>query len=533
MIKAVEKELRVCKEDLKTFWREYHSLAWWLAIAILLVYGGRIIHDDFFLDSEIMILRPDFMRYVWMGSNRFGLVATSRIFGMQRLSPWMSNILMACMMWCSGMALAFCAMDWSAHSLRYRKFVFLYPILFVTAPIFVEQYIFVLQAFEVSFGILITILAAFCSNRYSRGESMRWYVVPGLILLVWALGSYQAMAPFYICLILIAFLLGYLNGEAKTALRYGIRQVLFFAVGCALYAVAANVTRKISGTDSTYVSDMIRWRIDGLKPGLSAIIVSIRNVIRGTSVYYRKYYFPAMMMSMLLALYYGWKKKTGIGNLMWYLLGGVLLLLSPFYMNILTGAPQPVRAQLVYPATSALFLAFLTVIPEKKPGAVILPDAVRLSFASLMAAVCVFCAVRQGGDTIQLFQTTWEVYRNDVLTANRMYQDICNVTDGKDMSNCVVVFTGGRSAGVKGPALYGELAGRSMFEAEAHTEVGVSARAGCLFTILGMDMQVTPDNHELYQRAIEFMKDAPDWPESGSIRKMEDVVVVRLSESWI
>lgn len=527
MISIIRKEIHVSMEDWKRFWSEFHSLAWWLCIVILLVYGGRIIHDDFFLDSEIMILRPDFMRYVWMGSNRFGLVTTSRIFGMQRLSPWMSNMLMACMMWCSGMALAFCANSWTERNPNYRKFVYLYPILFVTAPVFVEQYIFVLQSFEISFSILITILAVFCSDRCSRSDSTIWYAVPGLVVLVWALGSYQAMAPLYICFVLTAFLLRYLNGEAKTALRYGIRQLVFFITGCVLYVAAVFVTRRISGTDSSYVSDMIRWKIDGLIPGLTAISVSVRNVILGTSVFYRKYYFPAMLISTVLALCYGWKKKTGIGNFLCYLLGGGLLLISPFYMNILTGAVQPVRAQMVYPATAALFLAFLTVVPEK------LFKNVRISLASFMAVVCIFCGVRQGGDMIQLFQTTWEVYRNDVMTANRMYQDICRITDGKNMSNCIVVFTGGRSAGVKGPALYGELAGKSMFEAEAHTAVGVSARAGCLFSILGMDMQVTPDNIELYHQAIEFMKEAPDWPEEGSIRRMDDVIVVRLSESWI
>ena len=72
------------KEELNEFWREYRRFAWALGLVILLVYGGRVIHDDFFLDSEIMILNPESMWYLWMGSNRFGMVATSRIFGLHR-----------------------------------------------------------------------------------------------------------------------------------------------------------------------------------------------------------------------------------------------------------------------------------------------------------------------------------------------------------------------------------------------------------------------------------------------------------------
>ena len=192
------------KEELNEFWREYRRFAWALGLVILLVYGGRVIHDDFFLDSEIMILNPESMWYLWMGSNRFGMVATSRIFGLHRLSPWISNVLMACTMWCCGITLAFCAREWTGKCRRYRVFTRLFPILFVTAPVFVEQYLFVLQSFEISFGILAAILAAFCSDRFCRsdgfcrgGQSWFWGIL-GLVLLVWSFGTYQAMVPLYV-----------------------------------------------------------------------------------------------------------------------------------------------------------------------------------------------------------------------------------------------------------------------------------------------------------------------------------------------
>lgn len=35
------------KEELNEFWREYRRFAWALGLVILLVYGGRVIHDDF------------------------------------------------------------------------------------------------------------------------------------------------------------------------------------------------------------------------------------------------------------------------------------------------------------------------------------------------------------------------------------------------------------------------------------------------------------------------------------------------------
>ena len=527
------------KEEMNDFWREYRRFAWALGLVILLVYGGRVIHDDFFLDSEIMILNPESMWYLWMGSNRFGMVATSRIFGLHRLSPWISNVLMACTMWCCGITLAFCAREWTGKCRRYRVFTRLFPILFVTAPVFVEQYLFVLQSFEISFGILAAILAAFCSDRFWRsdgfcrgGQSWFWGIL-GLVLLVWSFGTYQAMVPLYICLVLTAFFLGYLNGKAATALRYALCQVCFFAAGIALYLAAVWVTRRMSGTDSVYVSGMVRWKIDGGSAGLTAIRDSMKNIFMSTSVFYRKYYTPAMVLCLIQACWYGWNKKDGAGNFLWFLLGTALLILSPFYINIVTGSAQPVRTQLVYPITSALFLAHLTVLPEKMPEAAGFLRSGGRALVSAAAAVCVFCGARQGMAAAQLFQTSYEVYRNDVLTAVRMYPDICRVADTDRIQDTAVIFTGGKSAGIKGPAVLGELAGRSMFEAEAHTPVGVSARVGRLFTILGMDMQVVSGDPQLYLRATEYMESAPSWPAQGSIRKMDDIVVVKLSDSTV
>lgn len=303
---------------------------------------------------------------------------------------------------------------------------------------------------------------------------------------------------------MIAFLLRYLNGEANKALSYGLRQIVYFLAG------------------------------------IAAIKMSVRNAFAGTNVFFRKYYFPAMLLCSLQLLWYGWKKKTGMGNYLCLLFGEALLLLSPFYMILLTGGLQPMRTYLVYPVTASLFLAHLTVASERTENAANQNPCKEQAKlwrrewkSGLVAAVCLFCAMNQGSDTIQLFQTAKEAFRNDVLTANRMYPDICRTAEGMDMKECVVFFTGGRSAHLQGPAVYGELVGRSFFDAEAHTPIGVSSRVGCLFSILGMDMVVKPEWLDQYHQAIELMKDAPDWPAQGSVRRMGDMVVVRLSESWI
>lgn len=90
------------------FCKDYHSLFRLLCLIVLMAYGIRIVHDNFFLDSELMFQFPDYARQVWIESGRFGLVLTGRLLSLSRLIPYLSGFLMALFTWCSGILLSFC-----------------------------------------------------------------------------------------------------------------------------------------------------------------------------------------------------------------------------------------------------------------------------------------------------------------------------------------------------------------------------------------------------------------------------------------
>ena len=199
MTSKITAGIRLLAMDFRQFKKEYPYLAWWLGFFVLLTYGVRIVHDNIFLDSELMVLIPDSMHRQWVGINRFGLAFTSRLFGMSRLIPFVSCLLAAAAIWASAIALSFAAYGWCKKSSRYRIFLYLFPALFVTSPVFAEQYLFVLQAFEISFAILLCILASICSGKAVYQKEYFWLPV-GIPLMVWTFGSYQSMVPLYVCL---------------------------------------------------------------------------------------------------------------------------------------------------------------------------------------------------------------------------------------------------------------------------------------------------------------------------------------------
>lgn len=524
MISEIKAPLGDVWQEWRQFLREYRNLLWICLVFVLFVYGLRIFRDHIFIDSELMILRPEFMQSVWLGSGRFGLVLTSRLFGMGRLVPYLQGGGTAFTMYWAGIVFSYCVYNWCGHNREYRFFHYLFPLLFLSAPVWTEQFLFLLQAFEIAFAVLLCLAAAFCVCRWDQ-KSQPVFLILGLVFMVWGFGSYQAMFPLYLSLVLIAFVISYINGRTEDALRCGIKHALVFFAGCLLYMILVKATKYAAGADSGYISGMVRWRTDGIRNCLFHIRVELVRVLKGKSLYFNKIYLPAMCLCGLQMMCRGWKNKKSIRDYLCFLSGLGLLALSPFFLNLATGNLQMIRAHLVYPAVSALFLSHLTVWDKNSA------KSFKTLGIVLAQAACIVTAERNGARTIQIYESAWEAYRNDLITANRMYADICEAAGSADVSECMVIFVGKRDAGLAGQAAVEELSGRSFFEAEAHTELGGSGRIGNWLLTLGMDMRVMgAEEGDRYLQAIAYMEDAPDWPAEGSVRKMgDDVIVVKMS----
>ena len=518
-------------EEIRIFIKNKKCGLFLMTVVMILIYGIRAVHDNFYIDSEIMFQKPELMDSLWLGSNRFGLVFIEKIFGMGRLIPYFSGSIMLLFMCLAGIALSYASWKWCGCKEEYKGFVILFPILALTAPVFAEQFLFILQAFEIGAGYFLVVCASYCMSKAVYGSEKGkikgpWnvWIIPGLFCLVLSWGVYQVYVPLYITLVLVSFVLVYLNGNPKRAFEYGIRHILLFFIGCLTYMILVKAVRIAVHTDSTYVSDLIHWKTEGMAAGIQAIITTMMRAAIGHGVFYRKWYAPAMLLFCIQCMYLGWKKKKSLVDYGIFLISGILLALSPFYLTILSGAVQSVRTEMVYPVAAALFLAHLTVWPENGRKW----EKWKTAAISL---VCVVCIIQQGAVTLQLFQSSLEAYRNDVLTMTQMYPKICEAADTEDMSQCKVIFLGKKSANLHGPVVYGELCGHSFFEPEATSALGVTGRVAPVFGILGMDMQaIREDEKELYDQAVLLMEEAPSWPVKGSIQKLdENVVAVKLS----
>ena len=519
-------------KDFKSYLRENIGYVCTAAIVVLAVYGIRAFRSSFCIDSEIMISQPDYMKSIWLGSNRFGMYTINEIFGLSRLSPYLSGFLMMVTMWITAVFLSYACRSWSDKDKESRMFTLLFPLLAVTSPLFAEQYLFILQAFEISMGLLLTVIAVYCADRaikalWRRGASGGGYaacifLLIGIISAVAAFGIYQTFVPLYIALVLISFILRYLNAGIRHPFKYCFCHAAVFTVSLVLYVCAILFIRHVTHSESAYISGMFRWRTDGIAAGLQAIKTVIKQCILGQGPFFQKWFLPAAGLFGLQGLIAAWKRKQGLADYMLFLVSMGMLLLTPFALVILTGGIQAARTELVYPFAAAFVLTHLTVLPKKAPKLI----------SATMCAICLICLTRQGNTTVQMFQTAYEAYRNDVITASQMYPKIVEAADGEELSECRVTFIGSKRTSLQGPAVFGEISGRSLFDAEPSSRNGATNRLGPFFGILGMNMGILQDTEvDKYEEVRQLMQDAPSWPKDGSIRRLdESIIAVKLSD---
>jgi hypothetical protein len=523
-------ELKEVFEEFFSFLKKEKALRWFTAILILIFWGIKIVNDDIFIDSEVMTLEPYALLHSWYGSRRFTLIFIKRFFHMIRLVPYLSNFLFVIALWGVMMILCFCMMKWfpSEEDMKERKgALFLMTALFVSCPSLTEQYAYTLQAFEITLVMAFCLVAAFSAGQaiYHK-KSPIWYLAAVWFLML-GLGAYQAFSVFYIALVLISYLGIYEKGKTEHVFLYGVIHVLLFVAGFVLYIVIADFLCKWKAGDSSYVDSMFLWGTASASECLNYIKDEFRILYCGVvpSLYNRFFGMVALVVTLLLmvrSMKYHFKYRI------WYVFALVMLIISPLFVSLLTGMRTPVRGQLVFPLVFSFYATVLWcmicywITSNAKMAA-----GFGKTLCLIVTAIFFYQAWIQGMNLVQLNQTIHDTTKHDMLTAERMYTDICRVADRDDMQNCHVVFVGTRDARMPQVAARGECIGHSFFDFQ-QTNIGITNRVTGLFNLFGMNLGgATPED---YEEALEASKDRACWPASEAVFKLDSgCVVVKLS----
>lgn len=517
-----------------SFIRENRAGALLSGAAVLCTYGAWMTRQDITIDTEIMMADPEAMMDSWLGINRFGLVFTKHLFGQTSFHPVFSRVLTVVLLWITAMVLSFFVYKWSGEQKRFRLFAAVFPVVYVTAPCFAEQFYFVLQSAEVVFALLLCVLAAYGAGKFALFGGKWIWAAGSVLLLVWAFGTYQAMAAVAVSVMAVLFLTVYLGKYGRNLdqkrfgwLLAGIKLAAVFLSGFVLYMITALAVRTLSGGSEAYVADMMHWKRDGFDVCLHSISGELRRVFDCYYVTFRPEFGWSVLLLFISSLVWmGIRKRPGKP---WFLASVSAFLLSPFLMTIVAGYYQPIRAHLVYPLVFAFAVSFLTAFlwPEEAAG-----ETFRWKRGAtyLAAAVCLFLAWNQAKDAAALFETIHQVSDQDISLTGEIYERASETAEreGRDIEDCVFIFLGKREAALPSESLRGDVIGCSFYQWDVQSPLGISRRIYDLMQALKL-----PSKEPVLSRYLDSLSFAGEmacYPEEGSIRMDEDTVIVKLSE---
>lgn len=535
-------DCRMLGLQIKEYYIQTKVLRWFMAILLCLLYGVRLAQGDLFIDSEIMLTDHEAMLFSWYGHKRPGLVWAKGLFGLGRLTPYLANGLLVLTLWALAWGMCFCLDYWNGRRRPDAGNNLLFALFFLSAPCLAEQFNFLLQAFEIAFSMVLCLAAVFAAGLWIYERRSWLWAVAALAAMTWSFGFYQAFPAVYIALVVISYLGIGLHGNEGCGLREGIRHVGLFVAGFVLSQGIAAWISSQAGASSSYVNSMFLWFSQSVETCIRNIRLEIWWMYQGhRPEFYHTLYTPVAVMASLIWLWLGWKRfcqeKTHWLRRLCFVFAVVFLPVTPMLITCLTGMNQPIRGQLTFPFVWAYLvwdlyggvkelLSGLQQAEERKKNR-------RNGVASMAIVLLWIGTVRLGWSQCvtmcQLWETAHEGYVQDVLTANRMYPDICRAAQDEPVEECQVVFIGNRGLSLAGDAMLGDAIGYSFFEWDAAGPIGVSSRAQALFEVLGMKMR--KPEAEQYQEALAACQGVPVWPQDGSVVKVrEGLIAVKLSE---
>jgi hypothetical protein len=208
------------------------------------------------------------------------------------------------------------------------------------------------------------------------------------------------------------------------------------------------------------------------------------------------------------------RKKIPSGSRLLYILAGIGIPLSIMLLSIISGNVPPVRSMYALPFASA-FMTFYLITKYKK----------RIAF--IITGVALLVSIYQAQTTAQLFYSDYLRYQADVQLAIEVDRRIIQMDNIKKLP---LAFIGKYEPDFKTNFLPGDVLGYSCFGWVDPSESTESTGRGLPFMqSLGINYE-QPDEYQMNQ-AREIALSMPDYPAPGSVKCLEDIIVVKLSDS--
>lgn len=395
-----------------------------------------------------------------------------------------------------------------------------FSIVFITHPIHSYYLGFNTSNMYYGFGMVLSVLGvlAFSAVISNKGPK-NILILLSVIFLMLAISFYQSLLAFY--LVTGIFLIFYQQHQypiiSTRKTIFSILILVAISVVAVIFYQLINMASRylvlgsISGPSYEYVENLIAW---GKKP----IPEIIRSLYAGLMNYFTNGNFyggisaQTVIVIIPMIVFYILKKTMPLKNKLTSILLLILLFFAPFTIVFLSGMPLPVRTLMAFPLMLGIIWAFTH-------------DQSAKWFRSFMLIFAIYILINNTYTNTRLFyasKVSWEADRNmAVRISTRIYDLDLPDYDGR----IPVAFAGSYQHPSNLLFLRSDIHGTSFFK----WDEGATYRLEPFFKILGInDFKMIDFSH--FEHLAPSVDEMPSWPARGSVKLIEDIVIVKLSD---
>lgn len=474
----------------------------------LVCFGFMLTHFTVTIDEESWILSSQDVN-MWLYQGRFVIWLFDLLFtDGGNYAPFLWDFAGVFLWNLSGVIFAYALLG-KTEVKQWQLFIFLS---YYSSLPFVLADVFSFSMYGLQIGLAaVAVAAAFYMTHMYMETGNKLIAAAVFVLLLYSFGTYQAFICVYISAVVADCLLRFVWNKRGEIRRLIVVSAVICLAAIISYYLINFLIGEIIGTQGYLTDNYMGWTSDN---PLKEFAMAVANIGRVSfAIPYQDVYVNGAMsmrvVTVAFVLYAIWKffkvkEKLGI------FVFSVLLCVAPFSLYLVIATYKTYgRMMLALPLVGAVQLYLIFQEVQKR------------SLRYIMLIVAGYLLFINARDMNLFFYYSSISYEKDCTTADQIMYDIQK--QGMNYKEKPVVFVGMVEQAEKPTKELGVLGG-SMFA----WDEGNNTRMADFIETRGYEIKLA--DSEQMKRGIEETKGMSVWPQEGSIKELDDLIVVYLSE---
>lgn len=370
-------------------------------------------------------------------------------------------------------------------------------------------------SYQIAYHNIAIFLVAISYEIFDKSFKSKKYALlaPALICLVLAIGSYQSLFSFFPAIFALKLFIEYFdnNINIKEMIKRTLYVILFLIIALLCHYIIVKI---LGYSDSKYQSNWFSWAKYSAIENITNIFKQIYESTIGIKQ------FPTLHLVALISLFATWlhilrvKKQPLYKTTLEFLFLTILFIGSTHSVIIALGGTIILRTLSVLSIffAGSIFIYYLLGSKIEK---------------LLITAFAIFAVFYNGSVMTRQYMAGYYTMESDKTLATLILGRVYNVAPEFYTGQIPIAFIGSHNYGTRNPLrTQHDVMGGSLWQWDNGNPYRMM---NFIRIVSGVPMEARIANHEEYQKALEYSKNMPAWPDKGSVELHDGVIIVKLS----